>query len=211
MTSATLLENALVSGSESDTTVTIDGREVDIFINSVGPHYLETMGIRLVAGRPLLASDTAGAPPVVVINETAARQFFARRVADRRPHHVRARRELEVVGVAADSKYDGLRNAVEPTMLQSYLQLPTGSMTVAVRSSIRAGRAARSAIDAAVHEVDPSLPMTGYQTQVGADRRDHRQGTCVHAAADGLRRLRAAARLRRPARRDVVLGGAPDH
>ena len=55
--SATVLENALVSGSESDTTVSIDGREVLLYLNAVGPHYFETMGVRLIAGRALLASD----------------------------------------------------------------------------------------------------------------------------------------------------------
>ena len=50
VTSATVLENALVSGSESDTTVSIDGREVLLYLNAVGPHYFETMGVRLIAG-----------------------------------------------------------------------------------------------------------------------------------------------------------------
>jgi predicted permease len=164
--SATLLQVALVSGSESETSLIIGGREANIFMNSVGPHYLETMGIPLVAGRPILASDSDRSPGVVILNETAARQLFAgQSPIGAGVHMTYLKRELEVVGVAADSKYDGLRNAVEPTMLLSYLQMPPGSMTVAVRSPA-APAALRASIEAALREVDPSLPMTGYQTQL---------------------------------------------
>ena len=163
VTSATLLENALISGSESDTTATINGREVHIYMNAVGPHYVETMGIRLVAGRSIRSTDSAGVPPVVVINETAARQFFK----DGSPiggRIIDAWGDREVIGVVADTKYDGLRNVVEPTMLQSYLQRRMGSMTVAVRSN--AGGPLRTAIEGALRDVDPSLPITGFKTQL---------------------------------------------
>jgi predicted permease len=162
VTAATLLENALISGSESDTTATIDGREATIYTNSVGPHYLETMGVRLVSGRSLLATD-AGATRVAVINETAARRFFP----DKPPIGGRitvGKNTLEVVGVITDSKYDGLRNEVQPTMLQSYLQRPVGSMTVALRSDLSAANL-RPTIEAAIHDVDPALPFASYRSQ----------------------------------------------
>ena len=162
VTSATLLENALISGSESDTTATIDGREATIYTNSVGPHYLETMGVRLVSGRPLLGTDADGTA-VAVINETAARQFFTGKPALGGRITV-GRKTLEVVGVMTDSKYDGLRNEVQPTMLQSYLQRPVGSMTVALRSRLSAATL-RPAIETAIHEVDPSLPIATYRSQ----------------------------------------------
>jgi predicted permease len=167
VTSATLLENALISGSESDTSLIIDGREVQIFWNSIGPHYLETMGVPLAAGRSIDASDIDhGSSGVAVLNQTAARQLFG----SQPPIGARIRmtygtRDLEVIGIAADSKYDGLRSDIQPTMLLSYLQMPTGSMTVAVRSPI-AATALRGPIEAAVREVDPSVPITEYQTQL---------------------------------------------
>jgi predicted permease len=165
VTAATLLENALVSGLESDTTVVVDGREAHVFMNAVGPSYLETMGIPLLAGRSILPSDIDGrSPGVVVLNRTAARQLFGSDA----PIGARIRfgaRDLEVAGIVADSKYDALRNAVEPTMLLSYLQQPMGAMTVAVRSPVPPD-ALRTAIEAAVNEIDPSLPITGYKSQV---------------------------------------------
>ena len=118
VTSATLLENALISGSESDTSLIIDGRDVHIFWNSVGPHYLETMGVPLVAGRSISSSDTnRGSAGVAILNETAARQLFGSRAPiGARIHMPYGKRDLEVVGIAADSKYDGLRSDTEPTM-----------------------------------------------------------------------------------------------
>jgi predicted permease len=163
--SATLLENALVSGFESDTTVTVNGREARVFMNSVGPHYLETMRVPLLAGRSIEAADVDGrSPAVVVLNQTAARQLFGTD-APIGGRITFGSHDVEVAGVVADSKYDGLRNAVEPTMLLSYRQRPTGAMTVAVRSPARSG-ALRAAIETAMHEIDPSLPITGYKSQV---------------------------------------------
>ena len=167
VTSATLLENALISGSESDTSLVVDGREIQVFWNSIGPHYLETMGVPLVAGRSILASDTArGSSGVVVLNQTAAQELFGSPAPiGARLHMPYGKRDLEVVGIAGDSKYDGLRSDIKPTMLLSYLQMPIGSMTVAVRSPVPAA-ALRAPIEAAVREVDPSIPIAEYQTQL---------------------------------------------
>jgi ABC-type antimicrobial peptide transport system permease subunit len=103
---------------------------------------------------------------VGVLNQTAARQLFpGQSPIGGRILMTYGSRDIEVIGVVADSKYDGLRNAVEPTVLLSYLQMPTGSMTVAVRSPASAA-ALRAPIEAALRDVDPSLPIAGYKTQV---------------------------------------------
>ena len=43
---------------------------------AVTPGYLATLGVPLKQGRLLEARDRDGAPPVVVINESMARQYF---------------------------------------------------------------------------------------------------------------------------------------
>jgi predicted permease len=56
------------------------GRETtDILANIVSPDYFEVFGIGAVRGRLLAASDSAAAPRVAVLNEAAARHFFAGR------------------------------------------------------------------------------------------------------------------------------------
>ncbi|MFI5178581.1 MAG: ADOP family duplicated permease [Vicinamibacterales bacterium] len=163
VTSATLVENALISGWESDSTVTVNGQPGHMFMNAVGPHYLETMEVPLLAGRPIGPDDTLGLPYAVVLNQTAAHKFFgaASPVGQR---FTLGSREVEVVGVAADTKYDGLRNDIQPTMLQSYLQRQKGSMHVAVRAEVPVATL-RPAIERAVQDVDPRLPITEFKTQ----------------------------------------------
>jgi putative ABC transport system permease protein len=46
-------------------------------VRSVSHGYLAAMGVRVIAGRELAATDTAGAPTAIVVNRTAARRLFA--------------------------------------------------------------------------------------------------------------------------------------
>jgi putative ABC transport system permease protein len=61
----------------------IDGTEIkaegslkNAFFTSVSPGYFAAMGIPLREGRALTSDDRAGAPPVVVLNEVAAKRYF---------------------------------------------------------------------------------------------------------------------------------------
>ena len=45
-------------------------------VRSVSQGYLTTLGVRVLDGRELQATDTATAPPVIVINRTVARRYF---------------------------------------------------------------------------------------------------------------------------------------
>jgi hypothetical protein len=51
-----------------------DGKPHTAFVFVVTPGYLETMGIRFVAGRDISWRDRAGAPRAIVIDEAAARR-----------------------------------------------------------------------------------------------------------------------------------------
>lgn len=163
VTSASLVENALISGWQSDSNVTIKNRTADLYINAVGPRYLETMEVPLLSGRSIAPGDRFGLPAVGVINQSAARQFFG---ADSPigQRFLVGRRDVEVVGVMGDTKYSDLRNGVPPTMLQSYLQRQMGSMNVVVRAEVPVATL-RPAIERAVHDVDPALPINGFKTQ----------------------------------------------
>ena len=99
---ATLIENPLLSGFESDARITVGGRTATMYMNSVGPHYFPAMGARLLAGRAIEKSDLPGGPHAVVINEAARRTFFPG--IDPIGQRIRnGSRELAVVGVMAVS------------------------------------------------------------------------------------------------------------
>ena len=124
------------------------------------------MGIRVVAGRPFLTGDTLGAPGVIVLSETAARHLFSdatsavgQRVETTRPK--RASSVSEVVGVVADVHYRaGAAN--DRDLSQAYVPMaqhpPFGNLSF-VAEIDRPPAEAIASIRAAMHDVDPSIPI----------------------------------------------------
>ena len=177
--SAALVENALVSGRTSNTDVFLDGVKLDVSMNAVGPGFFETMGVPIVAGRPIGPEDGPGAPPVIVINQIAAARYFPNHSPIGRRLTV-GRREVEIVGIAGDALYRNLRTPPRPMYYDSYAQrsfdtLPglAGILRSAVPSPIHVVLRTRSsaaglvaAIPAAVREVAPEMPVTELQTHV---------------------------------------------
>jgi putative ABC transport system permease protein len=98
--------------------------------------YFEAMGIPVLRGRSFTAADDADAPPVVVINQTMARQLFAN--AD--PVGKRIRTNLAspwstIVGVIGDVRHSGLEAAPAPEMYISSLQGPPTNPFIVIRTS----------------------------------------------------------------------------
>ena len=90
------------------------------------PAYFETMGTTIVRGRGFTSRDTASAPPVLLVNETVARQWWpqenplgSRAVLCRMNGKIYCDVKdpsREVVGVVADSKTVSLRRPARPTV-----------------------------------------------------------------------------------------------
>ena len=137
----------------------------EIYILQVSPDYFKTMEMPLVAGRDFSDRDNPTAPKVVIINETAARKYFANEnpIGLRFGTSIEKSSELEIVGVLRDSKYEGVRNDVPPTMFVPALQ----SRPATVFQVRTAGDPAPivGAIREAVRQVDPGLPLTDVSTQ----------------------------------------------
>ena len=81
-------------------------------VNTVGPDFFETFGVRILKGRGITASDSQSAPQVAVVSESMARYYFpgidpiGRRMDVGRG---RTGGQIEIVGVAADVRYRDLR------------------------------------------------------------------------------------------------------
>ena len=78
-------------------------------MDTVDEGYFETMGMPIVRGRGFLASDTADAPRVAVVNEQFAKHYWpgADAVGKRIRLDSRAGAPVEIVGVAETIKYRG--------------------------------------------------------------------------------------------------------
>lgn len=176
--SLTLSDVALISNSMSNSDLTIpgykpkDGRELMTNQMFVGSHFLATMGIPLVAGRDLDDRDRQKAPQVGVVNQTFARNYFAGQnplgrifyFGDGKNPHPEDR--IEIVGVCKDAKYDKLRDDVPPTVYLPYLQSPSGisGMTFELRTAMPP-MAIAGAVERAVAEIDPNVPVAEMRTQ----------------------------------------------
>jgi putative ABC transport system permease protein len=86
-------------------------------IRSISQDLLQTMGVRLQAGRWLEPRDDAGAPLVILVNRSLARAFFGAEDPVGRMVHVDGRLDLppqQIVGVVDDMQQGRLDQ--EPTM-----------------------------------------------------------------------------------------------
>ncbi len=167
--SAALASVALLHGDEWDNTTSVegyqakDGEDMQAFINSFSPGYFETMGIPLLEGRDFDRRDIRKDAKVAIVNEHFARHFFGNRSPIGR-HLGQGRRgtlDIEIVGMVADSLYEGPREGVRRQVF-----VPNwGNQGVAfyLRGSI-ASSALYGTVRAEVKKLDPSMPVYEMKT-----------------------------------------------
>jgi len=120
---ATVSKDGLFSGSESADPIAVEGYtpkagdEMHSRMDHVGPGYFSTLGIPILMGREIEAQDAPGSIRAAVVNQTFARRFFPN--TNPIGKHVRDTdsgnpAEMIVVGVAADAKYNDLREKALP-------------------------------------------------------------------------------------------------
>lgn len=137
-------------------------------MRSVSGDYFDALGIRLIAGRTLQASDTQDAPDVGVVNETLVRSYFegknplGRRVLFRMTPGGDQWRPFTIVGVVADTRDMGLDEPVQPFFYASFDQYPIGFLGVVARAP-KLGDAVIPAMKQAVAAADPTQPIYDVQ------------------------------------------------
>lgn len=130
---------------------------------SASPDYFRAMGIAVREGRPFTDADRAGAPPVVILSEGAARKLWPdgrSAVGQRIETGFRTKTVREVVGVVADVHLRGPHST--GPVVQLYLPFaqssPYGVTSFALKTTgdpLAMAPQVRNAID----DVDPSLPV----------------------------------------------------
>ena len=100
------------------------GENMVVSRTRVGPGYFRTLRIPLLDGREFTAHDDATAEPVIVVNQSFARRFFAG--ANPVGRKVRAWGEwCTVIGLVRDGKYYTLSEAPRPYFFASLAQQDT--------------------------------------------------------------------------------------
>jgi len=130
-------------------------------MDTVDEGYFETLGIPILRGRGFLASDTADAQRVAVVNEQFAKHYWpgGDAVGKRIRLESRAGTSVEIVGVAQTIKY--VQNTFEKPIDFVYMPLaqhPIARMTLMLRSSGDPLQLVQSVRDV-VRTLDPNLPM----------------------------------------------------
>jgi putative ABC transport system permease protein len=122
------------------------------------PGFLETLGVRLLAGRTIDDRDRRGAPLVAVVNETMARRFWPGVSAiGKRVGFDDA--WLTIVGVVSDVKHASLGDTSRITVYLPARQHDTPYLSIVVRTQVEASVLTAS-IRRAVAALDASVPVT---------------------------------------------------
>jgi MacB-like periplasmic core domain len=81
--------------------------------NQVSPGYFTTLGLPLLSGREFTRSDDEDAPLVAIVNRTMVMRYWRGQDPIGRRLQMKGR-WARVVGVAADSKYENMRETPKP-------------------------------------------------------------------------------------------------
>jgi predicted permease len=134
-------------------------------LSRVGARYFETMGTRLVAGRPIDERDTESSRRVAVVNETLARRYWktAENALGKRFATGKQSPWIEVVGVAKDGKYFTFGEPPTPYLFLPLTQDYSGRVTFIVRSK-QSPDSLVPATRQQVKSLDAALPIFGVRT-----------------------------------------------
>ena len=143
--------------------------ESDTLLNAATPGYFGVLRTRLLSGRDFSSQDRAGAPQVAIVNHAFAQQCFPGQ--DPIGHILRIEKSdgttgppIQIIGVAADAKYNDLREPMPSTIYLSIEQLAAQQST---RNTFEVRTAQplagmRGAIEAAVAGVSREVPLEFY-------------------------------------------------
>jgi predicted permease len=173
--SASVSENGLFSGTESGTSIEVEGyrsnneKELDSAMDQVGPGYFATIGANVVLGREFDARDNQPSANTALVNETFSKFYFK----DRNPigHKLivpngkGVKYPLEIVGVVPDVHDHSVSEKVERRFYVP-LNSPVAHLVVLnveVRTKGDPDQA-MNMIRQRINGVDPALPIVSIKT-----------------------------------------------
>src|ERR1044071_6962504 len=143
------------------------GAEHDTMRQLVRENYFATMEIPFLRGRAFTAQDNLNGPAVAIVNQTFQRQYFPNEeIVGKHVTILYREREVEIVGVVADAKYERQREQNQPLLYTPWQQEPKelGEMHFALRTTSDPP-ALSDRVREVVRELDSNLPVTEIGTQ----------------------------------------------
>jgi predicted permease len=133
-------------------------------LSQVMPGYFRTTGIRVVRGREIGAADRQGAPLVAVINETMAKLYWpGEDPLGQQFRFIGNPEPIQVVGIAADSKYNFLGENATPYLYTSLEQTYEPQATVHVRAAADPA-AIMNTVRRELQQLEPTMPLLNVTT-----------------------------------------------
>ena len=128
--------------------------------NVVGPHYHETMGIKIVEGRGFTEQDREGSVPVIIINEALAQRLFpGERALGRKVTRKTNGPGFEIIGISRDIKHHELTETPLPHFDLPALQRGYDSYTNIVLRTSPPASSLTTAVRNEMLGIDPSLDL----------------------------------------------------
>ena len=172
--SSALAIMAVLSGDEWDSSIAVEGfantptETPDPHMQFVSPDYFKTMHIPILAGRDFRMTDARGAAQVCIVNEKFAKKYF--KDGNALGRHIGmggnpgTKLDIEIIGVAGDTKYESMRDEVPIEVYQPYHQMKFVLGMMAYVRTTRPPEQAFSSIRGVVNNLDPNLPVSGLET-----------------------------------------------
>jgi predicted permease len=161
----------ILAGNEWDSSTSVeghrpaDGEDMQAFMNALSPGYFETMQIPILEGRDFKIGDAKEDSKVAIVNRRFAEHFFKGGSAIGkhlgRGTGPKTKLDVEIIGVVADSLYEGPREGVRRQVF-----VPNWGKNSAV-FYLRTRNASASAYGLVRNEVkqlDAAMPVYGLKT-----------------------------------------------
>ncbi len=181
----------------------VPGMAYDANHRQVSASYHKAMSIPLRQGRYFESSDNAQSLPVVIINETMARQYWpgenalGRRLKIGDPDEP-GKQWKEIVGIVADIRQMGIDEPVKAEMYFPYSQITDWPGYIPRDLAIRTTGDTSSLVGPVrqiIREVDPDQPVSNVATMaevLGTEAAERRMGMIMLAGFAGLALLLAS-------------------
>jgi putative ABC transport system permease protein len=137
------------------------------FYNVISTDYFKTLGIPLLEGRSFTEADDQNAPFVGIINEATAKKFWPHQDPIGRHFTIGAEpaHPIKVVGVAKDSRYQGVTGTINPYFYLPFAQHYAINSLEALQ--VRTAMAPESmipTIERVIESLAPELPVFDVKT-----------------------------------------------